>query len=77
MLEFVLSSLGRGRSFVTVDWCVATACHYVMYCLPVNDSSAQSGVAVVLMWTTFGPGCIVVDNNSIHSSQLQLFSSGW
>ena len=67
----MLSISGRGRSFVTVDWCVATACHYVMYCLPVDDRSVRSGVALIVVLRTFSPGCIVVDNNSVRSGQLQ------
>ncbi len=51
VFEFVLLMAGRGKSLGTVDWCVATACHYVMHCLPVDDSSVWSGVAVVLVWT--------------------------
>ena len=73
-LSFVLSMAGLGKSLGTVDWCVATACHYVMYCLPVDDSSVRSGVAVILVYTTFSPGCIVVDDNSVRSGQLQLSS---
>ncbi len=50
-LSFVLLMAGCGRSFATVDWCVAMICHYVMFCLPVDESSIRSGVAVVLVWT--------------------------
>ena len=35
-LSFVLLMAGRGKTLRTVDWCVATACHYVMYCLPLD-----------------------------------------
>ena len=76
-LSFVLLMAGRGKSLGTVDWCVATACHYVMYCLPVDDRSVRSGVALIMVSTTFSLGCIVVDNNSVRSSQLQLSSCGW
>jgi len=75
-LSFVLSMAGHGKSLGTVDWCVATACHYMMYCLP-DDRSILSGVALIVVSTTFSLGCIVVDNNSVRSSQLQLSSCGW
>ncbi len=70
-LSFVLSMAGLGKSLGGVDWCVATA---LMYCLPVDDSSVRSGVAVILVSTTFSTGCIVVDDNSVRSGQLQLSS---
>ena len=54
-LSFVLLMAGRGKSLGTVDWCVATACHYVMYCLPVDDRSIRSGVALIVVSTTFSP----------------------
>ena len=73
-LSFVLLMDRCGKSLGTVDWCIATACHYVMYCLPVDDSSVRSGVAVILVYMTFSPGCIVVDDNSVRSGQLQLSS---
>ena len=76
-LSFVLLMAGRGKSLRTVDWCIATACHYVMYCLPVDDRSVRSEVALIMVSTTFSLGCIVVDNNSVRSSQLQLSSCGW
>ncbi len=47
--SFVLLIVGCGRSFATVDGCIATICHYVMYCLPVDDCSFRPGVAV-LVW---------------------------
>ena len=52
-LSFVLSILGRGRSFATVDWHIAMICHYVMYCLPVDNHSVRSG----------GCSCIGVDDD--------------
>ena len=70
-LSFVLLMAGCGKSFGTVDWCIATLCHYVMYCLPVDDRSVWSGVALIMVSTTFSLGCIVVDNNSVRSGQLQ------
>ncbi len=68
-LRFVLLMGGHGGSFTVVDCCIAMMCHNVM-----DDSSIWSGVAVILMLTTFSPGCIVVDNNSVRSGQLQLSS---
>ncbi len=50
-LSFVLLMAGLCRSFAAVDWCIAMICHNVMHCLPVDDSSVWSGVAVVLVWT--------------------------
>ena len=76
-LSLVLLMAGRGKSLGTVDWCIATTCYYVMYCLPVDDHSVRSRVALIVVSTTFSPGCIIVDNNSVGSSQLQLSSCGW
>ena len=49
-LSFALLISGCGRLFVTVDWFIAMICHYVIYCLPVDDSNIWSGFAVVLGW---------------------------
>ena len=52
-LSLVLLILGRGRSFMTVDWHIAMICHYVMYCLPVDNCNVWSG----------GCSCLGVDND--------------
>ena len=66
-LSFVLLMAGCGKSLGTVDWCIATACHYMMYCLPVDDSSILSRVALIVVSMMFSLGCIVVDKRPVRS----------